>query len=95
MKTNETKQNLKNELINSTSLTVNQSDEAVEAIIQALKNSVKRGKPVQIRGFGTLKPIVRPPQKARDIRRGKVIHIPAKKTVKFKPSSKFLDWLNV
>ena len=58
---------------------------AVEAILEALKDSMKRGERIELRGFGVFQ--VKPRKKGigRNPRTGKEVRIPPGKTIKFKP----------
>jgi DNA-binding protein HU-beta len=58
---------------------------AVEAILNALKDSMKRGERIELRGFGVF--LVKPRKKGigRNPRTGKEVKIPPGKTIKFKP----------
>ncbi|MCD6228304.1 MAG: HU family DNA-binding protein [Candidatus Omnitrophica bacterium] len=59
---------------------------AVEAILEAIKNSLKKKEPVTIAGFGTFKVKERKSRTGRNPKTGETIQIPAKKTVGFRPS---------
>ena len=58
---------------------------AVEAILNALKESMRRGERIELRGFGVF--LVKPRKKGigRNPRTGKEVRIPPGKTIKFKP----------
>ena len=58
---------------------------AVEAILEALKDSMRRGERIELRGFGVFQ--VKPRKKGigRNPRTGKEVRIPPGKTIKFKP----------
>ena len=58
---------------------------AVEAILNALKESMRRGERIELRGFGVF--LVKPRKKGigRNPRTGKEVKIPPGKTIKFKP----------
>ena len=59
---------------------------AVETILEAIKNSLKKKEPVTIAGFGTFKVKERKSRTGRNPKTGEIIQIPAKKTVGFRPS---------
>jgi nucleoid DNA-binding protein len=61
----------------------------LEAIITTVKHSVKSGKKVTIRGFGTFERIYRKEKKGRNIAAGTQVIIPPRNVVKFIPSKHF------
>jgi DNA-binding protein HU-beta len=58
---------------------------AVEAVLNAIKESMKKGERIELRGFGVFQ--VKPRKKGigRNPRTGKEVKIPPGKTIKFKP----------
>jgi DNA-binding protein HU-beta len=58
---------------------------AVEAVLDAIKESMKKGERIELRGFGVFQ--VKPRKKGigRNPRTGKEVKIPPGKTIKFKP----------
>jgi len=60
---------------------------AVDAVLESIKASLKKGKPVTLVGFGTFKVTKRKARKGRNPRTGKEIKIPAKKVPVFKAGS--------
>lgn len=63
---------------------------AVDAIVEAAKEELKKDGKVALVGFGTMSVLSRPERKGRNPRTGKTIKIAAKKIVKFKPASNLL-----
>ncbi|MCD6583799.1 MAG: HU family DNA-binding protein [Candidatus Omnitrophica bacterium] len=59
---------------------------AVEALLEAIKNSLKKKESVTIAGFGTFKVKERKARTGRNPKTGETIQIPAKKTVGFRAS---------
>ena len=59
---------------------------AVDAFLESLKDSLKDGKHIEIRGFGTFKLKVRKERMGRNPKTGESIQIPAKKKVAFRAS---------
>lgn len=55
---------------------------AVNAVINAIADSLKHGDTVYLRGLATFKVRLAPPKIARDINAGKTIIVPERKTVK-------------
>ena len=63
---------------------------AVDAIVDATKEELRKDGKVALVGFGTLYVITRPERTGRNPRTGKNIKIAAKKIVKFKPANNLL-----
>ena len=63
---------------------------AVDAMIDAAKEELKKGGKIALVGFGTMSVTERPARQGRNPRTGKSIKIAAKKVVKFKPASNLL-----
>ncbi len=59
--------------------------EAVEAIFSAMKEALRRGERIELRGFGVFQ--VRPRKRGigRNPRTGREVRIPPGKTIRFKP----------
>ena len=72
----------------STSLSKTDSGAALNALTDALGKAMKKGERVGFPGFGTFSVSERKARTGRNPRTGEMIKIPAKKVVKFKPSSK-------
>ena len=65
-------------------LTKADSNRALEAVIEVVTKSLKKGDSVQITGFGTFEVTKRAARKGRNPATGKEIKIPATKAPKFK-----------
>ena len=63
---------------------------AVDAIVEATKEELKKDGKIALVGFGTLSVTKRPARQGRNPRTGKTIKIAAKKVVKFKPAVNIL-----
>ena len=59
------------------------AERAVEAVIDAIKSSLKKGIPVQLIGFGTFKVVNRKARMGINPKTGQPLKIKASKTVKF------------
>ena len=68
----------------ATGLTKVQAEKAVKAIIAGIGGSLKKGKKVQLIGFGTFEVRKRAARKGRNPQTGKEIKIPAAKVPAFK-----------
>ncbi|MBO8143598.1 MAG: HU family DNA-binding protein [Thermodesulfobacterium sp.] len=60
----------------------------VNAVLEVIEETVKKGEEIRIPGFGTFKVVTRKERKGRNPRTGKEIMIPAAKIVKFAPGAK-------
>ena len=67
---------------------------ALEAFIDAVKKSVKKGDKVGLVGFGTFSMGKRKARTGRNPQTGKAIKIAAKKVAKFKAGKEFADFVN-
>jgi DNA-binding protein HU-beta len=64
------------------------SEKALNAMIGAVKGSLKKGQRVGLVGFGSFNVVKRAARNGRNPQTGKAIKIAAKKVVKFKPGAK-------
>ena len=55
-------------------------------LLEVIKESLKRRKTVVFRGFGKLYPLKLKKRSMRSPQTGKMLHLPARYTVRFKPS---------
>ena len=83
----------KSELINAMAekagLTKVQAKGALEAFMEAAKESLKKNDKISLIGFGTFSVTNSKARVGHNPRTGKSIKIPAKKVVKFKPGAAF------
>lgn len=84
-----TKQQLIDTVAEQTGLPGYQVKEVVERSLDVIRNEVKGGGTVTIRGFGTFQTKQRKAKPARNISTGERVLIPARKVVSFKPSKDF------
>lgn len=63
---------------------------ALDAMIEATKEELKKDGKIALVGFGTILVSNRPERQGRNPRTGKTIKIAAKKVVKFKPANNLL-----
>jgi len=61
---------------------------AIDAALDAVSEALKKGEPVQILGFASLKVVEKPAHKGINPATKQIIDIPAKKAVKFKAGAK-------
>ncbi len=88
----------KGELINTiaekANLTKAQAADALNAMIDAIEGSLKKGDKVTLVGFGTFSVSHRAARKGRNPQTGKEIQIAARNVVKFKPGKELSDSVN-
>lgn len=75
-------------------MTLSQAVAATECVINSISNALVAGDSVTLRGFATIKPVTLAARKARDIKAGKVITIPAQRKAKLILSSQLKNRLN-
>ncbi|MCD6517499.1 MAG: HU family DNA-binding protein [Candidatus Aminicenantes bacterium] len=63
----------------------------VDSILNHIKESLKKGEKIEIRGFASLKVVPKKTGYGRDIRRNKQIRIQGGKRIKFKPGQELKD----
>ena len=68
--------------------------EIVDEIINVLAESLSAKQIVTIAGLGVFKPATRSAREGRNPKTGETIQIPAKNTIKFKPSKKLREAIN-
>ena len=83
------KKDLIKEISSKTGLTLADTNSFLNATLEAVSNSLKKGEHVFIRNFGTFAVKARKPRRSMNINTKKIITIPSRKVVKF--SSKILD----
>ena len=75
-----------NEVSKAADITKVKAEVAVEAVLEAMKDSMMRGERIELRGFGVFQVKPRKRGIGRNPRTGKVIRIPAARVPRFKPS---------
>jgi nucleoid DNA-binding protein len=78
------KQDLVEVLAKKTGLSKNAAAEALNAVLEAISSSLKKGEDVVLTGFGTFKVASRKARTGRNPKTGETIKIPARKVVRFK-----------
>lgn len=89
-----TKHELAKELAVSEKLHLSTAVKAVDGIVRIIKESLTKGEPLFIRGFGTISVVQREEKTARHFATGEPITIPACKDVRFKTSTELKNLLN-
>ena len=66
----------------------------VDIIINEIKNSLKRGEGVELRGFGTFRTNIQKESIRRNPKTGTKVNVPKKRTIKWKMSKDLFKKLN-
>lgn len=74
-----TKQEVAAKVAEKTNIGQHQAVKVVETVMEVITEAVCGGNEVTLRGFGTIKTVVRRAKKARDISRGETITLPETK----------------
>ena len=77
-----------------TGLSKKDAEGALKAFIDTVEFEVKKGRKVQLVGFGTFEVSKRAARKGRNPQTGEAMKIKASKTPKFKPGKAFKDAVN-
>ncbi len=75
-------------------LTLKQTEIVVETVFESVKESLKKGEKIEIRGFGNFRLKERQPRKARNPKTGESVDVPQKKAIRFKAGKALKDALN-
>ncbi len=81
-----TKAELVAEIAKQAGITKKEADAALKAAVAAISSALKKGERIAIPGLGIFTVKQRAARKGRNPRTGKVIEIPARKVVAFKPA---------
>ncbi|MDD5194947.1 MAG: HU family DNA-binding protein [Candidatus Omnitrophica bacterium] len=74
------------EVVAKNTCTKKEAQTAVEAVLDAIRGSLKKQEPVAISGFGTFKVKQTKARQGRNPKTGETIQIPAKKKIAFRAS---------
>lgn len=88
------KQELVDSVAKKTGLPKTKAQDAVQAIIDTIKASLKKGDEVRLVGFGTFSVAKRAATTGRNPRTGEKINIPASKQPKFKAGKELKEAVN-
>jgi DNA-binding protein HU-beta len=89
-----TKAELVTAIADQAGLTKSQAKEALEAFVDAVTASLKRGEEVRLVGFGSFVPVKRAAGLARNPRTGETVKRPASKTARFRVGEGLKSALN-
>ena len=88
------KQDLVSKVADTADISKTKAASAVDAVIDAIKGSLKKGDPVRLVGFGTFSVADRAATTGRNPRTGEPIKIPASKQPKFKAGKELKEAVN-
>jgi integration host factor alpha subunit len=89
-----TKLDIINKVIEEMGLQKPKAEEAVESIVEKIKNTLSNGKPVILRRFGSFSVRDKNPRVGRNPKTGKEAKITARRVVRFKSGKHFRDAVN-
>jgi integration host factor subunit beta len=75
-------------------LTLKQTEIVVETVFDSVKDALKRGDKIEIRGFGNFRLKERSERKARNPKTGETVDVPPKKAIRFKAGKALREALN-
>lgn len=75
-------------------LTLKQTEIIVETVFESIRDALKKGEKIEIRGFGNFRLKERQPRKARNPKTGESVDVPQKKAVRFKAGKALREALN-
>ncbi|MBT8220689.1 MAG: HU family DNA-binding protein [Bacteroidia bacterium] len=78
----------------SANLTKTDASDAVNAVLDAITDTLKDGQKTSLVGFGTFSTSERPARQGRNPQTGATIQIAAKTVVKFKPGKELAEAVN-
>ena len=88
------KQDLVSQVASNADISKAKAAEAVDAVISAIKGTLKNGGDVRLVGFGTFSVADRAATTGRNLRTGEPIQIPASKQPKFKAGKELKEVVN-
>ena len=88
------KADLINSISEKTGLTNTKSNQVLNALTEAITESLSNGNKVTLVGFGTFTVSDRNPRKGRNPKTGELIDIPAKRVARFRPGTSLNNELN-
>ena len=85
---------LSREVSERTNLSISEAKEALKTTVEIVKETIKNGKTVRIRGFGKFAPKVDKERKRYNFQTERTVVTPPKNNIAFKPSKNLKDYLN-
>ena len=71
-----------------------ESERAIEIILDELKHAMQEGRRIELRDFGAFHANTRKPRNRRNPRNGELMEVHARRVVAFKPSPAFTERVN-
>ena len=81
-------------IADETELTKAKAEQAIDAILEEIKNSLQRGETVILRRFGSFQVRAKSARTGRNPKTGEEAEIPARRVVRFKSGARFREWVN-
>ncbi|HZX10918.1 MAG: HU family DNA-binding protein [Candidatus Aminicenantes bacterium] len=88
------KADLINKLSKDMNITKQEAENGVNIFFDTLKEAIKRGEEIELRGFGSFRIRKRDSRSGRNPRTGERVKVPAKKVIYFKPSKILKQMIN-
>jgi DNA-binding protein HU-beta len=87
-------QDIASAVTEATGATKAEAAKAVAAVVDAIRDGLKRGEKVAVAGFGVFETAERGPSRARNLQTGEAIDVPAMTQVRFRPGKGLKDAVN-
>lgn len=75
----------------NTALDIDTVEEASRVLLHAIADALNEGRRIEVRGFGNFNLHTRKPRVARNPKTGKVINLPERQVIRFKPGKKLKE----
>ena len=85
---------LVDQIATKSGLTKKDSEAALKAFMETIKETIKKGEKIQLIGFGSFEPVDKAAREGRNPKTKEIIQIPAKKAVKFSAGKELKNFLN-
>lgn len=85
---------LVDQIATKSGLTRKDSEAALKAFMETIKETIKKGEKIQLIGFGSFEPVDKAAREGRNPKTKEIIQIPAKKAVKFSAGKELKNFLN-
>ena len=85
---------LVDQIATKSGLTKKDSETALKAFMETIKQTIKKGEKIQLIGFGSFEPVDKAAREGRNPRTKEIIQIPAKKAIKFSAGKELKNFLN-
>ena len=89
-----TKADIVDIIAEGTGLTKLETAAVVDGVIATISYALRKGEPVDLRGFGRFHTVMRAPRKGRNPKTGEEVLIPARKMPVFRVSKQLRDFVN-